>query len=96
MVSKESKIIFFRVLDISISISIKITDNDKESNARKGSFNDSKIYSELSDLPSTTEAIKNRDIDVNVTTNDGIKILFKLIPFTLVFSDSIHPTKPTG
>ena len=95
MISAERRMIFFRVLDISISICIKITDNDKESNARNGSFNDWKIYSELSDLSSATEAIKNRDIDVNVTTNDGVKILLKLIPFTLVFSDYIYPTKPT-
>ena len=95
IVSAVRRIIFFRVLDISISILIKITDIDKESSAKNGSFNDSKIYSELSDLSSATEAIKNRDIDVNVTINEGIKTLLKLIPFTVVFSDSIHPTKPT-
>ena len=95
IVSAVRRIIFFRVLDNSISILIKITDIDKESSAKNGSFNDSKIYSESIDLPSNIEAIKNRDIDVNVTINEGIKTLLKLIPFTVVFSDSIHPTKPT-
>ena len=69
-----------------------MTDIVNDSKAKNGSLNDWKIYSESIILPSKIEAMRNRDIDANVTTNGGIKMLLKFIPFTLVFCDSIHLT----
>jgi len=91
----EIRIIFFIGFDISNFEFKNIKEIDMESNAKNGSFIDWMIYSESSTLPSAKDAIKNSDKDVNVTTIDGVKILLKLMPFTSVFSDSIHPTGPT-